>query len=112
MAETLVHHTVEYKLVLDTIRIACANAESELAVMLAPLLPRGAEAKKTLANLFASPGAIKTGRNAIHVQLDPAGNRPERRALQALLVEVNRLKLSMPGDQQARPISFALAQSS
>jgi hypothetical protein len=112
LAETLVHHTVEYKLVLDTIRIACANAESELAVMLAPLLPRGAEAKKTLANLFASPGAIKTGRNAIHVQLDPAGNRPERRALEALLVEVNRLKLSMPGDQQARPLSFTLAQSS
>jgi hypothetical protein len=112
LAETLVHHTVEYKLVLDTIRIACANAESELTVMLAPLLPRGAEAKKTLGNLFASPGSIKTGRNAIHVQLDPAGNRPEQRALEALLVEVNRLELSMPGDQQARPISFTLAQSS
>ena len=112
LADTLVHHTVEYKLVLDTIRIACANAESELAVMLAPRLPRGAEAKKTLANLFASPGAIRVGRNAIHVQLDPAGNRPERKALEALLAEVTRLNLSMPGDQQARPLSFTLAQSS
>jgi len=112
LADTLVHHTVEYKLVLDTIRIACANAEADLAVMLAPLLPRAAEAKKTLANLFAAPGGIKASRNAITVQLDPAGTRPERKALEMLLAEVSRLNLTMPGDQQGRSLRFVLAPNS
>jgi len=112
LADTLVHHTVEYKLVMDTIRIACANAEAELAVMLAPLLPRPTEAKKTLANLFAAPGSIKAGRNAITLQLDPAGTRLERKALETLLVEVSRLNLVMPGDQQARPLRLSLAPNS
>ena len=109
LADTLVHHTIEYKLVLDTIRIACANAEAELATMLAPKLPRAAEAKKALANLFAAPGAIKAARNHIEVQLDPAGNRAERIAYGELMSVLNRLGLSMPGDQQARPIRFTLA---
>lgn len=49
LAEDLVHHTVEWKMTLDTIRIACANAETDLAAQLALHLPRAAEAKKTLA---------------------------------------------------------------
>lgn len=110
LADTLVQHTVEYKLTLDTIRIACANAESDLATMLAPKLPRAAEAKKTLANLFAAPGDIKVGPKAINVCLYPAGTRPERRAFDELLSAVNRLKLTMPGDQQARPLRFSAAR--
>ena len=110
-AHTLVHHALEYKLVLDTIRIACANAESELAALLAPKLPRGAEAKKTLANLFAAPGDIRVGRRTIDVCLSPAGTRPEQAAFVELLEAVNRLRLSMPGDQQARAIRFTTART-
>lgn len=110
-AHTLVHHTLEYKLVLDTIRIACANAESELASLLAPNLPRAAEAKKTLANLFAAPGNVRVGNRSIDVCLSPAGTRPEQAAFGGLLDAVNRLKLSMPGDQQARPIRFRTART-
>lgn len=108
LADTLVQHTIEYKLVLDTIRIACANAEAELASLLAPHLPRAAEAKKTLANLFASPGAIKAGRDNIEVRLDPAATRPERKAFEVLFAAANRLSLTLPGDQQARPLRFTL----
>jgi len=111
LAGTLVHHTIEYKLVLDSIRIACANAESELAALLAPQLPRPAEAKKTLANLFASPGSIRVGDRVIDVCLDVAATRPERAALDELFAAVNRLRLSMPGDQQARPIRFSQART-
>ena len=110
-AHTLVHHTLEYKLVLDTVRIACANAESELATLLAPKLPRGAEAKKTLANLFAAPGDIRVGPRTIDVCLCPAGTRPEQAAFVELLDAVNRLRLSMPGDQQARPLRFRTART-
>jgi hypothetical protein len=111
LADTLVQHTVEYKLTLDTIRIACANAESDLASMLAPKLPRATEAKKTLANLFAAPGDVRVGRKSISVCLSPAGTRREQRAFQELLAAVNRLKLSMPGDQQHRPLRFATART-
>ena len=109
LADSLVHHTVEYKLLLDTIRIACANAEAELAIMLAPKLNRPAEAKKMLANLFAAPGEVTPRRGFIDVQLRPAGTRMERAAFTALLADINRLHLSMPGDQQACPIRFTLA---
>jgi len=107
LASTLVHHTLEYKLLLDTVRIACANAEAELAAQLAPMLPRPREAKKALANLFASPGSIRVHRNAIDVCLDPAATRPECEAFDALLASLNRLKLSLPGDQQARPLRLS-----
>lgn len=62
LAGKLVHHTIEHELTLDTIRIACANAESDLAAILTPHLHKPAEAKKTLATLFASPGSIRVGR--------------------------------------------------
>ncbi len=109
-ADTLVHHTLDYKLVLDTIRIACANAESELAALLGPKLPRAAEAKKTLANLFAAPGVIRVGRQFIDVCLSPAGTGPEKKAFVELLDNVNRLGLSMPGDEKARSIRFRTAR--
>jgi hypothetical protein len=109
LADTLVHHTVEYKLVLDTIRISCANAEAELATILAPKLARPAEAKKTLANLFAAPGSITPRRATIDVRLDPAGTRTERAAFDELLKAMTRLRLTMPGDQQTRPLRFTQA---
>jgi hypothetical protein len=111
LAGKLVHHTVEYKLVLDSIRIACANAEAELAVMLAPKLPRPVEAKKALANLFAAPGDVRVGRRRISVCLSPAGTKPEHRAFADLLDEVNRLALSMPADQNGRKLRFSVADS-
>lgn len=74
-----------------TTTIACANAEMDLATRLAPKLPRAAEAKKTLANLFAAPGDIRVGRKAITVCLSPAGTRHERKAFDELLDAVNRL---------------------
>jgi hypothetical protein len=112
LADTLVHHPVEYKLFLDTIRIACANAEAELSAMLAPKLRRPREAKKALANLFAAPGSITPRRDTIDVQLDPAATRPERVAFSALFATVNRLRLTLPGDQQRRPLRFKLAPTS
>lgn len=106
LADELVHHTVEYKMTLDTIRIACANAESDLAAELAHYLPRAAEAKKTLANLFAAPGDIRVGKRTITVCLSPAGTRPEQRAFSALLKVVNRWKLTLPGDHRNRQLRF------
>lgn len=112
LAQTLVHHTVEYKMTLDSIRIACANAESDLAAELSRHLPRAAEAKKTLANLFAAPGDIQVGKHTIGVCLSPAGNRPEQRAFSALLEVVNGWKLTLPGDQQSRPLRFRTSHKS
>jgi hypothetical protein len=112
LAGKLVHHTVEYKMTLDTIRIACANAESELAAELALSLPKAAEAKKTLANLFAAPGNIRVGKRTIGVCLQPAGTRREQKAFAALLKEVNRWGLTVPGDQQARRLKLTTARIS
>jgi hypothetical protein len=106
LAGKLVHHTVEYKMTLDTIRIACANAESDLAAELSLHLPRAAEAKKTLANLFAAPGDIRLGKRTIDVCLLPAGTKPEQRAFSALLGVVNRWKLTLPGDHRGRRLRF------
>ena len=79
--------------------------------MLAPRLTRPKEAKKTLANLFAAPGDVRAGRKAITVCLSPAGTRLEQRALGGLLAAVNRLRISMPGNQQARPLRFKVARN-
>ena len=106
LADELVHHPAEYKMTLDTIRIACANAESDLAAELALRLPRATEAKKTLANLFAAPGDIRAGKRAITVCLSPAGTKPEQRAFSALLQVVNGWKLTLPGDQRNRQLRF------
>jgi hypothetical protein len=112
LAGKLVQHDGAYKTVLDTIRIACANAESELAAQLAPHLPRPAEAKKTLANLLAAPGSIDVRRDAIHVVLAPAATRPELAAFEVLLVSVNATRLTLPGDRRRRPLRFQLQLSS
>ena len=106
LAQTLVHHTIEYKMTLDTIRIACANAESDLAAELSLHVPRAAEAKKTLANLFAAPGDIRVGKRTIAVCLSPAGTRSEQRAFSVFLNVVNRWKLTLPGDPKNRQLRF------
>ena len=95
-----------YKTVLDTIRIACANAESELAYMLAPELPQAAEAKKTLANLFAAPGDIRVRDHAIHVILRPAASRSELLAFNYMLAELDCHEFTLPGDAKQRPLRF------
>jgi hypothetical protein len=112
LAGKLVHHELEYKLTMDTIRIACANAESELAAMLAPCLPRAAEAKKTLANLFAAPGRVHVGPKAITITLSPAGTARETQAFGKLAANLTRHRLTLPGDQAARPLRVRIAQQS
>lgn len=111
LADELVHHTVEYKVTLDTIRIACANAETDLAAELARHIPRAAEAKKTLANLFAAPGDVRVGKRTITVCLLPAGTGPEQRAFSALLDVVNRWRLTLPGDHRSRQLRFRTSRT-
>ena len=101
-------HRDEYKVTVDTVRIACANAESDLAVRLAAFMKRPAEAKKLLANLFRSPGRIHAGAHRIDIQLRPAGTTAERLALEELLAGINRCKLTLPADHSARPLHFAV----
>src|SRR5262249_29407058 len=75
LKDKLVKHPDEYKIVIDTIRIACANAESELACMLAQHLNRPNEAKRALANVFAAPGAVHAREKTITVALQPPGTK-------------------------------------
>jgi hypothetical protein len=106
LANTLVRHTDEYKLTLDTVRIACANAEADLTGELRPHLANPAEAKKVLANLFAAPGRVRITDDAIVVTLIPAANRREQTALVRLLAKVNAWMLTLPGDTRRRPLRF------
>lgn len=106
LKDTLVRHSGDYKTLLDTIRIACANAEGELAAILAPRLREPAEAKKVLANLFAAPGDVRVNATSITVTLSPAANRDESNAIAALLDALCRQKLTLPDDPQARPLRF------
>lgn len=106
LRDSLVRHTEEYKLTVDTIRIACANAESELAAQLGPLLPRPTEAKKTLANLLGAPGAVHVSAHAITVHLLPAATDAERDAFAQLLGDLDGQRLTLPGD--SRPLRFRL----
>jgi hypothetical protein len=112
LAGKLVQHTPEYKLTIDTVRIACANSESDLAGELAPHLVKPAEAKRVLRNLLAAPGRVHVGTKSITVALQPAANRNEMVALDALLATVNRWHLTLPGDPQRRPLRFTLHQES
>lgn len=102
----LVYHPAAYKTVLDTIRIAAANAEAELAAVLAPKLRRPTEAKKALANLFAAPGAVRVNDKSITVTLSPAGTADEQYAFEALFDVVNRWNLTLPGDDKCRSLRF------
>lgn len=108
LAGKLVHHTTEYKSVIDTIRIACANAESELAAELSKHLVCPTEAKKTLANFMKAPGQIRVGKRTVAVTLAPAGTKSERAVFVELLRVVNRWKRSLPGDCQGRRLRFAV----
>lgn len=106
----LVFHKVEYKLALDTVRAACINAEADLALLLAQYLPRAAEAKKVLANLFAAPGDVTVRQRSIIATLAPAANAAERTAIKAFLAALDGAHLHVPGDQAQRPIQFRLAE--
>jgi hypothetical protein len=108
LADRLVRHPDNYKTVIDVIRIVCANAESELAALLAPHLRRAREAKKVLANIFAAPGKITVTERAIHVRLAPAANRSEKDAIRGLLLAINDRKLTLPGDPKRLPLVFDL----
>jgi hypothetical protein len=111
LAGKLVRHLGLYKTLLDAVRIACANAEAELAFTLAPHLLNPAEAKKTLANLLAAPGCVRVRQTAIDVTLAPAATTAERHAFSALFDDVNRLRLSLPADPERRRLRFALQTS-
>jgi hypothetical protein len=104
----LVQHPGRYKTVLDALRIGLANAESELATMLAPLLPKEDEAKKTLANLLGAPGRVRLTRRQIRVTLAPAATPGELAAFEVFLNQVNSMGLTLPGDPAARILRFEL----
>jgi hypothetical protein len=91
---------------LDSVRIACANVESDLAATLAEAMVLPAEAKKLLANVLRAPGHVVAGQSVITVRLAPAANRSEREAIALLLARCNRQKLTLPGDATKRPLRF------
>ena len=106
LADKLVRHPGDYKMALDSVRIACANAESDLAATLAEGMVLPTEAKKLLANVLRAPGHVIAGKSVITVRLAPAANRSERDAITALLARCNRQKLTLPGDPARRPLRF------
>ena len=106
LADKLVRHPGDYKMALDSVRIACANAESDLAATLAEAMVLPTEAKKVLANIFQAPGHVVVGKSVITVRLAPAANRSERDAIATLLAHCNRQKLTLPGDLGMRPLRF------
>jgi hypothetical protein len=108
LAGHLVRHPDGYKATLDAIRTVCANAESELAAILAQHLRRHREAKRVVANLFAAPGRVSVTERMIHVRLAPAATPAERAALRELLVALNARKLTLPGDTRGLPLTFDL----
>lgn len=109
LAGELVRHDGAVKLAIDTIRIACANAESDLATALAQNLAAPREAKKTLANLFAAPGRIRVNVSTISVDLAPAATHNEQVAFDAMLKDINRRNLRLPGDPHRRKLRFRCA---
>ncbi|NNL86526.1 MAG: helix-turn-helix domain-containing protein [Myxococcales bacterium] len=111
LAGKLARHPGEYKMVIDTIRVACANAESDLAMSLPPRLTRPTEAKKLLANLMKAPADVRAGARAIVVTLAPAATAGEQAALRALLARISAQRLTLPRDRQARQIEFRLQEN-
>lgn len=108
LADTLVHHRGELKNVVDTIRIVCANGESDLASILANSLSRPKEAKKVVANIFTAPGSVSVTDDEIRIRLAPAANLNEHAAMVDLFTIVNKWKLTMPGDRRSRPLCVTL----
>lgn len=84
------------------------DAEARLAEALGPHLPRGAEAKRVMQNLFCATGSPHVGPSAITVRLDPSANGPERAAIERLLELTTQLRLVHPGDSMRRPLRFTL----
>jgi len=111
LADKLVKHDGKLKAVLDVIRVVCANAESELAAILAPHMTRPREAKKLLANLFTAPGTVVVTAGAVHVRLAPAANGAELAALGRLFAALNKRELILPSDHKRLPLRFDLAKS-
>ncbi len=106
LAGKLVRHPGHYKLVIDTLRVALANVESDLATWLAPELHRPKEAKKHLAKLFDAPGTIRPNGNSITVALEPAATQADFDAFESLMSRLNALRLTLPGDPSGRPLRF------
>ena len=104
----LVRHDGKLKTVIDVIRVVCANAESDLASMLAPHLRRPREAKKLVANLLAAPGNVAVTDEAVHIRLAPAATPSERQAIQHLCAAINERRLTLPGDPKRLPLRFSL----
>jgi hypothetical protein len=108
LAGKLKRHELGYKNVLDTLRIALANLEADLAVMLAPRLDQPREVKKLLATMFAAPGTVRLSSRAVTVRLMPAASDSEREALRAFLRDVTRMRLCLPGDPDGRRLRWTL----
>lgn len=108
LADTLVQHEPEYKLLIDTVRMACANAESELAALVGAHLRKPAEAKRVVRNVFLAPADVRVSPTSITVRLAPAGTRTELNAIAEMLAELNRRELSLPGDRADRRLRFQL----
>ncbi len=112
LAGKLVYHLGDFKLLVDTVRVACANAETDLAAGLAPHMRRPREAKKLLANILAAPGDVAVGARTITVSLRCTGNRGEQRAIAAFLASMTAARLQLPGDPGRRPLVFRSLESS
>jgi len=106
LADELTFHDPHYKVVLDTIRIACLNAEVELAAGLSQYMAKPAEAKKLLANIFAAPGDMRVGDNTVTFYLKIAARKDERKAVAKFFEYINKRNLSLPGDHKSRPLRF------
>lgn len=106
LAHKLVSHCPDFKLLVDAVRAACYNAETDLAARLAPHMKRPDEAKKLLANVFAAPGEVRVYATGITVALDCAANAAERAAIAALLAEITAANLTLPSDPARRPLTF------
>ena len=108
LAGRLVEHPGEYKALIDTVRVACANAETELAHILAGGLVRPEEAKRVLQNLLLAPGDVQVDEKRITISIRPAGTMRELRAIADLLAECSRWDLTLPGDLGNRLLRFQL----
>jgi transposase-like protein len=106
LAGKLVQHDGRRKLLVDTIRIACANAESDLAILLARYMTKPREAKKLLANILRSPGRLRVNQTSITIEVAPASTRTEAKAIDSFLRVVSRLGLTLPGDDRGRKLRF------
>jgi hypothetical protein len=109
LAGKLVRHDGKLKTIIDVIRVVCANAESDLAGLLAPHMRRPREAKKLLSNIFAAPGKVAVTEHGVHIRLSPAASKSELVAIQHLFAALNQRGLLLPSDHKRLPLLFDLA---